>query len=412
MYSKLRHEIDKVKIIDNHGHPGLAECIKKIQFSEDAPHFIFAKDIFRTPKESARGFKYTEDLHYEAYEKIYGFRRKEIDNPKNRKKLTEIYEEKRQQMSKEINNIMELSGVDTLIANMGLPESFKKNPRIKHTPPIDPVVFPFNNSQYNKNNSGKAMLHLFEYRLNQWKNRHHYIEKGLKNYLKFIDKIIDDFISQGVVGFKFLIAYIRTTFFEKIDDLEAPELYDKAREGDIEAYHKIQDYFAWHIMKKIVYHDLPIQFHTAVSDAFVEDFDPLNLAVFLQDKELGNAKIVVLHGGYPNYDKAETLALTGLFPPNNVYLDISGRITLFGHPRIIAKNLRNWLEKPILWNKIVYGSDVIWGERYIYTCARLIRDAIYFALSGMIDDKIIDEDTAIIIAKKILRENAKNLYKL
>ena len=134
-------------------------------------------------------------------------------------------------MSYEINRIMDLSGVDTLIANMGLPESFKNNPRIKHTPPIDPLVFPFNNSHYSKNHSGKAMLHLFEYRLSQWKKKHDYVEKGLKNYLEFIDKVIEDFMAQGVVGFKFLIAYIRTTYFEKINDRTAANLYNKAQEG-------------------------------------------------------------------------------------------------------------------------------------------------------------------------------------
>ena len=190
------------------------------------------------------------------------------------------------------------------------------------------------------------------------------------------------------------------------------ELYDTAKKGDIVAYHQIQDYLVWYVMRKIVAYDVPVQFHLAVVDPFVDDFDPLNLAVFLQDKELAESKIVVLHGGYPRYENAEALALARAFPPNNVYLDVSGRITLFGHPRILARTLSVWLEKPVLWNKIVYGSDVIWGERHIYTCARVIRDSVFYALSDMIDKLIIDEDTAITIARNILRENAKKLYKL
>ena len=412
MYSRLRKEIDNLQIIDNHGHPGLAECIEEIPLSENAPKLVFAEDIYKTPQESARGFKYSEERHYEAYEKIYGFTREQIDNPEKRNKLAEIYEAKRKQMSKEIDNILDLSGVETLIANLGLPESYKKNPRIKHTPPLDPLIFPFNNNHYNKNQSGKAQLHIFEYRLKQWKKKHNYIEHGLQNYLKFIDQVIETHIAEGVVGFKFLIAYIRTTYFQKVEEKDAPDLYDKAMRGDLDAYHKIQDYFVWHIMKRIVSHDMPIQFHLAIIDSFVEDFDPLNLTVFIQDEELASAKIVVLHGGYPRYENAEILALAGVFPPNNVHIDISGRITLFNHPSILARSMRVWLEKPLLWNKIVYGSDVIWGERYIYTCANLIREAVYLALSGMIDDEIIDEDTAINISNNILRENAKKLYKL
>ena len=224
--------------------------------------------------------------------------------------------------------------------------------------------------------------------------------------------MIDVFVKEGVVGFKFSIAYIRTTFFEKISEKEASKLYVRAKEGDKEAYHRIQDFFVWHIMRKIVSLDMPVQFHLAVSDAHVSDFDPLNLTNFLEDEELGKAKIVVLHGGYPRYERAEALAMAGTFPPNNVHIDISGRIMLFNHPKIISKMLRNWLEKTIMWNKILYGSDVLLGERFIYTCARTGRDAVYTVISGMIDDEIIDEETAIIIAKKILRENALKLYKL
>jgi predicted TIM-barrel fold metal-dependent hydrolase len=74
--------------------------------------------------------------------------------------------------------------------------------------------------------------------------------------------------------------------------------------------------------------------------------------------------------------------------------------------------LRTWLEKPVLWDKILYGSDVIFGERYIYTCARNARDSVYYALAGMIEEDMIDEETAIMISGKILRENALRLYRL
>jgi predicted TIM-barrel fold metal-dependent hydrolase len=105
------------------------------------------------------------------------------------------------------------------------------------------------------------------------------------------------------------------------------------------------------------------------------------------------------------------LALGGLATPNNVYIDLSGRIMFANHPKIIAETLRTWLEKPALWNKLLYGSDIIWGERYLHTCARTGRDAIYLALASMIDDKIIDEPLAVTLARKILRENALGLYR-
>jgi phosphoribosylpyrophosphate synthetase len=60
----------------------------------------------------------------------------------------------------------------------------------------------------------------------------------------------------------------------------------------------------------------------------------------------------------------------------------------------------------------MYGSGSFRGERDIYVSSKVGRDAVYLALKSMIDDDIIDENTAIIIARKILRENAKKVYRI
>jgi predicted TIM-barrel fold metal-dependent hydrolase len=408
MYEKLRNAIDEIKIIDNHGHPGFAEYFEKLPEELRGPLSV---DVFRTPEEVSL-FPYLTELHYEAYEKLYGFKRADISDQEKRSELSKAYEEKRKDMHREIDKIMDMAGVEILIANIVLPESFKKNPRIKFIPSIDPLVFPFNNDHLKNRELGKTFVASNEYTLEQWKERHGYQEKGLENYLLFIDTILDEFVREGVVGFKFAIAYIRTTFFEKVEEKAGSELYKKAQEGNEEAYHRLQDYLVWYMMRKIVALDMPVQFHLAITDNYVRHFDPINLATFLEEESLKNAKIVVLHGGYPRHDQAEVLAMGGMFPPNNVHIDISGRIMLLNHPKIIAGMLRKWLEKPVLWSKILYGSDVIWGERFVYTCARTGRDAVFFALAGMIEDDIINEDIAIQVARNILRDNAMNLYKL
>ena len=79
-------------------------------------------------------------------------------------------------------------------------------------------------------------------------------------------------------------------------------------------------------------------------------------------------------------------------------------------PRSVLTMLRTWLEKPALWNKLLYGSDIIWGERYLYTCARTGRDAVYLAINSLLEDHILSEETALKLARKLLRENALNLY--
>lgn len=408
VYKNLRKIIDNIKIIDDHGHPGFAEFFEEIP---EEKRVAFAVDNFKTPKEISNDFPYLEQLHYEAYEKFYGFTKEDIDNIENREKLQIKYDERRKDLNKLMDKVMEEAGVETLIANYVIPDKIKNKDNIKFIPSIDGLVFPFDNTYLKERTLGKSFIGSYEYLLEELKQRYGYEEKGYENYIKFIYRVLEDYVEEGVVGFKFSIAYARSTYFENINPELGEELYEKAKDGNISAYNKLQDLIVWTIMRKILELDMTVQFHFAITDNYVNYFDPLNLSNILEDEELKNSKIVILHGGYPRFTNAETLALGGL-TPNNVYIDFSGRIMFTNHPKIIAKMLRTWLEKPVLWTKLLYGSDLLWGERYLYTCAKTARDAVYLALESMIDDEIINEETAIVIAKKILRENSKQLYKL
>lgn len=408
MYKKLKEAIENIKIIDNHGHPGIMEYFEQFPPENRIP--IFA-DPFRTPEEIAGGLSYIRDLHYEAYEKLYGFTKKDLQDPNKKPELAAQYEKKRKDLRNFADQIMELAGVELYLVNFAMPESLKGNSKFKFVAGIDHLCFPFDNQHIKNRIFGKFFLNHYEYLLNSLKQKYNYTEKGYSGYLEFIDKVMDDIVKDGCVGFKNASSYVRNMYFEKIDEKDGPYLYEKAKGGDKEAYQKLQDLLVWYTMKKAVQYDLPVQFHCAIIDNFVDYFDPMNLLNFVKDPETEKAKIVILHGGYPNFDHAEAMALGGIFP-NNVYIDISGRIMFANHPKIIAEMLRKWLEKPSLWGKILYGSDVLLGERYIYTCARTGRNAVYIALAGMIDDDIIDENTAIKIATMILRDNSKNLYKL
>ncbi|WP_371365480.1 hypothetical protein SRRS_02390 [Sporomusa rhizae] len=408
MYDRLKHTIDTLRIIDDHGHPGFAMYFSGLPEERRIP---FATDTFKTPEESCGGFPFLRDLHYEAYAQFYGFTASELQDPEKREQLVATYEEKRLAIADWIDKLMDQAGVELLMANIALPKELANKPNIRFVPAVDPLVFPFDNTYMKKRPLSKYFIGYFEYELEQLKTKYQYQEEDFAGYLRFVDKVLGGYVQDNSPAFKFVMAYARTTYFENVAIDEGPALYLAARNGGEEAYTKLQDMLVWYIMRKIVRYDMAVQFHFAITDNYVNYFDPLNLANMLADEELKNAKIVILHGGYPRYGSAEVLALGGL-TPNNVCIDISGRIMFANHPKIIAKMLRDWLEKPVLWDKIIYGSDVLWGERYIYTCAKTGRAAVYMALSGMIDDDIIDEDTAIAIARKILRENALRIYKI
>lgn len=407
MYESLKNEVEKVLLIDNHGHPGLAEFFDPYPPEQ---RLTFAVDKFRHPRDSQGEFDYQVDLHYQAYEKLYGFSRADLDNPAKEAELEFLYQQKRLDTGRFIDEVMAISGIEKIIANFVLPDSLKNKSNVQFTPLIDPLVLPFDNSALQNRVLGKSLMSLYRLLLDQLKTKYGYEEAGYHNYLCFIDRALEGYLAEGCCGFKFGIAYARTTFFENVSPAKGPILYQRAMTGDAAAYIELQDLLMWYTMRKIVALDVPVQFHFAITDHHIRSFDPLNLANMIEDEGLKNAKIVVLHGGYPNFRHAETLALGGLSSSNNVHIDFSGRIMFANHPKIIARMLRDWLEKPALWGKLLYGSDIIWGERYLYTCARTGRDAVYLAIESLLDDKIIGMETALELARKLLRDNACALY--
>jgi uncharacterized protein len=410
MTAKLRELIDSIQLIDQHGHPGFAGYFENFPPEN---RIIVAIDPYRSPEESSAGFPYLREAHYEAYEKIYGFSRKDISDPNKKEDLVREYDRQRNNLKYLIDKAMDAAGVEILIANSFLHDDLKDKPRIKFIPSVDPLLFPFDNTYMTARGPlTSSTLAAFSHMLKILKVKHNCSMQNFAEYLEFVDRVLDDFVKNGAVGLKFFIAYIRNTYCEKVEEIEGSLLFERAKRGESSAYTRLQDLLAWHIMRKSVEYNLPVQWHFALLDSYIDYLDCLNLQEMIQDPIVSKAKIVILHGGYPRFDHAELMALAGGLMPNNVYLDFSGRIIFMNHPRILAATLRKWLEKPILWDKIMYGSDVLWGEKYIYVSSKVGRDAVYFALKSMIDDDIIDENIAMVIARKLLRENAQKLYKL
>ena len=416
MYQKLREAIDNIWIIDNHGHPGITI------FNDNSPipkeEKIPFRDEFKSPKMSSSGYKYVEDAHYEAYKKLYGWSREYLDNPDNLEEIKRVYNEKRLNVRSFIDIIMEKAKVEHLMGNFWLPDELKNKNSISLVPGIDGLLFPFDNSYMFNRQFSKQYLREFEYALSIMKKRFGPLKEDftLDEYLEFVDNVLEGFKNiDKAPALKFGVAYARSLYFPNVDNKDPKALLEGAKSGDTKAYDDFQSFIFWHIMRKLAKIDLPVQIHTAVTDAFGDYFNPKNLEGLLRDKECYNTKIVLLHAGYPHYDDAMNLALyanVGLLP-NQVYIDISGRIMFGMHPKIIGTEIAKWLKYPPIRGKILYGSDVLLGERYIYTAAKAGRDAVYFALESVLNEGIIEnEEEAIKIAKDILRNNAIRLYKL
>ena len=415
MYETLRRTIDELWLIDDHGHPGITLFSDRMPIpKEDRIPF---RDGYRSPAASSSGYRYVEDAHYEAYERLYGWSREYLDDPANAETIAREYEERRLGVRTFIDRVMDAARVEHLMGNLWLPEELEGKDNVSLVPGLDALLFPLDNScMFNRQFSRQYLLE-FEYAGQRLRGRYgappeHFT---VREYLAFAERVLCGMKAQGVPAVKFAAAYVRSLYFPNVDHLDAETLLCRAREGSEQAYYDFQSYVFWYLMRRLGELELPVQIHTAVTDAFGDYFDPKNLGDLLKDRVCYKTRIVLLHAGYPNYDSALQLALwsnVGL-APNQVYIDLSGRIMFGQHPRMLARELARMLAYPSMRQKVLYGSDVLLGERYIYTAAKAGRDAVYFALEELLQDGILtDEGQACAIAKDVLRNNAIRLYKL
>ena len=135
------------------------------------------------------------------------------------------------------------------------------------------------------------------------------------------------------------------------------------------------------------------------------------LEPLLNDPSLRKTNFVLLHGGWPF-----SRQLTGLLTKPNCYTDFSEQ-TFMNYPHDVSENIRAWLE--YVPEKVLYATDTYpfappdsgWEESG-YVADKTGREALGIALTGMMRDREITRDRALELARMVLRENARKLYRL
>jgi predicted TIM-barrel fold metal-dependent hydrolase len=123
----------------------------------------------------------------------------------------------------------------------------------------------------------------------------------------------------------------------------------------------------------------------------------------LKEERVRNAKINLVHGGYPNVVFASYLA--NAFP--NVFMDIS-IATPFG-----LANLENRIKEAIELapaSKVMYASDGYYIPELHWAGAILFKKALKRVLNDLINTYKFDEDDALRVARMIAYENAERVY--
>ena len=295
-----------------------------------------------------------------------------------------------------------------------------KEPRFRWVSFVDALLFPLNNETAIKSNRDYAGFYPGEEKL----LKRYTSDLGLRELPPTLDQYLKSIVTatierqkqQGVVALKYEAAYLRLLDFDRPDAPRASSAYARFVRGGVPPaadYKALQDFIFQYIAKEAGRLGLAIHIH--IIDGAGRYYrpsgsNPLLLESTFNDPELSKTNFVLVHGGSPF-----TRNVISLFGKPNVYADFSAQ-TFFLYPRALSENLRGWLES--YPDRILFGTDafsfgpaVDWPE-VAWLSNTTARRALAMALTEMMNDGEISRDRALELARMVLRDNARKLYKL
>lgn len=374
---QLASEIAKIKAIDNHAHPVR---------SGNPPD----TDFDALPVE-----------HLEAYPEPV---RTRLNSP--------VVVEARQKMSSVDKSnpsaVLDALGIDVMLANRVAMSPPVNEPRFRFVGYVDAFMYPLDNSAMMKDPDKKEFFPLEEKLLKRY-----YAESGvaskpatLDDYLnKIVRPTLERHKQSGAVAEKFEMAYLRGFDIGNPTKAEAEKSY--SGHGD---YKSLQDYIFRFLALECGRLGMAVHIHCSASAGGYFDIagdNPLLLEPLLHDPAMRKTNFVLLHGGWP-------YSITAMLENPNVYADFSEQ-TFAHYPREVSTIIRKWLEyEP---EKVLFATDAypfskeIGWEEAGYIASTTGREALGIALTGMLRDQEISRDRAVELARMVLRDNARKLYK-
>jgi uncharacterized protein len=315
--------------------------------------------------------------------------------------------------------VLDQLGIGMMLANrvaMGSPGGPGLPPdRFLWVPYADALMYPLVNDSMIHNSDRKAFFALEEKLLKRY-----YSESGvssrpatLDEYLgKVVRTTIERHKQGGAVAEKFEMAYLRSLDIGNPTKAEAEAAWAGAMSGR-GPYKALQDYIFRFIATECGRLGMAVHFHTGAGAGSYFDVagsNPMLLEPLLDDASLRQTNFVFLHGGWP-FERQ----VTALLMKPNAYADFSAQ-NFFNYPGELAKTIRAWLEyvpEHVLFatDAYPYSAEAGWEETG-YIAAETGREALAIALTGMLRDGEITRARASELARMVLRDNARALYKL
>ncbi len=221
-------------------------------------------------------------------------------------------------------------------------------------------------------------------------------------------KAVELFAKRGAVGIKLAHAYRRTLYHERVSKTQVSTALGKIlrsqtpTDAQMKAY---QDFVVFLLADLAGQFDLVFQIHTGLQGQWghVPDCDPLGLCNLL--REFPDTRFDLFHAGYPYSRQMGILAKH--YP--NVWADMCWMyvITMAGS----RSTLDEWIDLIPGYRIIGFGSDVGWPE-LIYAHLRMGRQCMTDVLEKKVTQDMLSEETAVSLAKMMLRDNLIELFKL
>ncbi|MEM2941853.1 MAG: amidohydrolase family protein [Candidatus Bathyarchaeia archaeon] len=245
---------------------------------------------------------------------------------------------------------------------------------------------------------------------------------SLSDLVKNLEAEFHEF-SMTIAAVKLWLGYRRPLKFEKATFSEAEQVFNNIcsqktfvrvdAEGvritapsgiSLDEAKPLHDFMVHKVIQLAGEYSVPVQIHTGFHEGnenLIANTNPLNLTnLFMEYREV---KFDIFHGAYPWIGECSALAKT--FP--NVYLDLAWLHVV--SPYIAREALSEWLET-VPANKILgFGGDYVFVEGS-YGHSVIARDNIARVLTQKVEDGDLKLEEAKALARKILRENAKELF--
>ena len=234
---------------------------------------------------------------------------------------------------------------------------------------------------------------------------------SLDDLVKAMYLTLEKYMKDGICGIKTGLAYERTLKYDKVTKTEAETFFNRIAShlGEGLSWQEakpLQDYMMHQTIRAAVEAGLPIQIHTGLQEGnenIITNSNPTLLVnLFIEYRE---AKFDLFHGGYPYIREWATLAKNFA----NVYADMAWVHII--SPEVGRQQLHELIET-VPGNKIMaFGGDAMTVE-FAYAHSRMARQVVARVLSEKVADGYMDENEAIALAGKVLKDNPAKLFKL